>query len=165
MNRKQRIRSRFELELISSVKKFFSRDDIEDVNSKAAILVREKSMPKQILMFFVKLMLVMFVFYFSINKIAHVALDAASESLITKKIEIHEWMATSIKDEGLIYALIDGYHDPVMANSLAKYFLKIGDDAVAIKLAKLSLKLGKQLSQDELDASNQKLLTDVLGHE
>jgi len=165
MNRKQRIRSRFELELISSVKKFFSRDDIEDVNSKAAISVREKSMPKQILMFFVKLMLVMFVFYFSINKIAHVALDAASESLITKKIEIHEWMATSIKDEGLIYALIDGYHDPVMANSLAKYFLKIGDDAVAIKLAKLSLKLGKQLSQDELDASNQKLLTDVLGHE
>lgn len=165
MNRKQRIRSRFELELISSVKKFFSGVDVDDVNSNAVISLRETSMPKQILMFFVKLMLVMFVFYFSVNKIAHVALDAVSESFITKKIEIHEWMATSIKDEGLVYALIDGYHDPFMANSLAKYFLKIGDDAVAIKLAKLSLKLGKQLSQDELDASNHKLLTEVVGHQ
>ncbi|MFQ6334516.1 hypothetical protein [Methylophilus sp. 3sh_L] len=165
MNRKQRIRSRFESELVSSIKKFFNRDDIDEFSQQAIISVRETSMPKQLLTFFIKLMLVMFVFYFSINKVAHVVLDAASESLVTKKTEIHEWIATSIKDEGVIYALIDGFHDPVLANSLAKYFLRIGDDMVAIKLAKLSLKLGKQPTHAELDASNQKLLTEILGHE
>jgi hypothetical protein len=165
MNRKQRIRQRFEWELMSSIKNFFNTDEIDELNQQTVISVRENNMPKQIWSFFVKLMLVMFVIYFSINKLAHVALDAATESLITKRTEIHEWISTSIKDEGVVYALIDGFHDPVMANSLAKYFFKIGDDTVAIKLAKLSLRLGKQPSQDELNASNQKLLTDVLGHE